>query len=131
MKGTSRDHYPANFDHVLSVAAVGEDLSKADFSQYNSGVDIAAPGVDILSTFSPSLGQALFLSSSEVGAIGQYMTFSSTPTVLSGILVHCPEFGVDVCPGPGGHICLIERYVVDKLAFNLSTNGVLQWRNQV
>lgn len=36
---------------VVSVAAIDEDRNVASFSQRNRNVDIAAPGVDVLSTF--------------------------------------------------------------------------------
>ena len=42
--------YPASLAGVLSVAAVDAGNARADFSTFNSGVDIAAPGVDLLST---------------------------------------------------------------------------------
>jgi serine protease len=44
-------HYPASYNHVLSVAAVDADETRASFSQYNKKVDVAAPGVDIRSTY--------------------------------------------------------------------------------
>lgn len=42
--------YPAGLRGVVSVAAVDQTDLQADFSTFNRGVDIAAPGVDILST---------------------------------------------------------------------------------
>lgn len=42
--------YPASYPGVISVAAVGPDDRRAAFSNYNSWVTIAAPGVDIFST---------------------------------------------------------------------------------
>lgn len=44
--------YPASYENVMSVAAVDHALVHADFSQRNAAVDIAAPGVDIVSTVS-------------------------------------------------------------------------------
>lgn len=41
--------YPAYYNHVISVAATNSDDQKASFSNYGEWVDIAAPGVDILS----------------------------------------------------------------------------------
>ncbi len=41
--------YPAAFDNVFSVAATDENDKKADFSNYGSWIDVAAPGVNILS----------------------------------------------------------------------------------
>jgi serine protease len=47
-------HYPANFnslsDNVISVAATDRRDDLATFSDYGDSVDIAAPGVEILST---------------------------------------------------------------------------------
>jgi len=48
--GSSFKFYPASYPSVMSVAAVDSDNKKAWFSQYNDEVDIAAPGVDVLST---------------------------------------------------------------------------------
>mmetsp|Transcript_8958 Transcript_8958/g.13022 ORF Transcript_8958/g.13022 Transcript_8958/m.13022 type:complete len:586 (+) Transcript_8958:347-2104(+) len=42
--------FPASYPGVVSVAAVDENKAKAPFSQFNRQVDVAAPGVDILST---------------------------------------------------------------------------------
>jgi thermitase len=48
--GDGSTEYPAGLDEVVSVAAVGHDDAIADFSNRNDDVEIAAPGVDILST---------------------------------------------------------------------------------
>lgn len=48
--GTTDYAYPASYDSVISVAALDEDLIIADFSQQNDQVEIAAPGVGVLST---------------------------------------------------------------------------------
>lgn len=48
--GNDFPHYPSHFIHVISVAAVNEDDTKASFSSFQWSVDIAAPGVGILST---------------------------------------------------------------------------------
>ncbi|WP_076415283.1 S8 family serine peptidase [Shewanella sp. UCD-KL12] len=49
--GNSTMSYPASYDEVMSVAAVDSSGTKASFSQYNSQVEIAAPGVDVNSTW--------------------------------------------------------------------------------
>ena len=43
-------HYPSSYENVISVAATTETDSKASFSNYNSSVDVCAPGQNILST---------------------------------------------------------------------------------
>jgi len=49
-EGTTADNYPASYDSVISVAAVDESLMAADFSQQTDQVELAAPGVGVLST---------------------------------------------------------------------------------
>ncbi len=49
--GNSALSYPASYDTVMSVAAVDSSGAVASFSQFNSQVEIAAPGVDVESTW--------------------------------------------------------------------------------
>jgi PKD repeat protein len=49
--GNSTLSYPASYDAVVSVAAVDSAGNKASFSQYNNQVEIAAPGVNVNSTW--------------------------------------------------------------------------------
>ena len=48
--GNTNFRYPASYPSVMSDAAIDSNKVVASFSQRNSDVDIAAPGVDILST---------------------------------------------------------------------------------
>lgn len=48
--GNTRLSYPASYSSVISVAAIDSNLVVADFSQQNSAVELAAPGVGVLST---------------------------------------------------------------------------------
>jgi subtilisin family serine protease len=48
----STPFYPAAHTGVVAVSAVGQNKAKASFSNYGSFVDVAAPGVSILSTLS-------------------------------------------------------------------------------
>ena len=59
--GTSSASYPAAYSHynIISVAATDSNDSLASFSQYGSNVDIAAPGVGVLSTV-PGNGYSSF-----------------------------------------------------------------------
>jgi subtilisin len=43
--------WPAAYDEVIAVGAVDQALDKASFSNFSKEVDIAAPGVNILSTY--------------------------------------------------------------------------------
>ncbi|MDP5276575.1 S8 family peptidase [Chengkuizengella axinellae] len=48
--GNRRAHYPAYYTNSLAVAATDDRDRKASFSTYGTWVDVAAPGVDIVST---------------------------------------------------------------------------------
>ena len=48
--GNKRHSYPASYSSVVSVAALDKNKTVADFSQYTSQVELAAPGVAVLST---------------------------------------------------------------------------------
>jgi thermitase len=49
-ENTARPRYPAAYKHVISVSATNQQNKRAPFSNYGSTVDVAAPGVEILST---------------------------------------------------------------------------------
>ena len=48
--GTDELLYPASFDNSISVGAVDESYTVADYSNYNDQVDISGPGTDIITT---------------------------------------------------------------------------------
>lgn len=48
--------YPASYNAVVSVAAVDSNKALASFSQKNSQVEIAGPGVNVLSTYPEGTG---------------------------------------------------------------------------
>ena len=48
--GDSTVNYPAGYAEVVSVAATDQNDAKASFSNTNADVEVAAPGVNILST---------------------------------------------------------------------------------
>jgi serine protease len=48
--GNTRTSYPAGYASVMSVAAIDANEAVASFSQQNRDVEIAAPGVHVLST---------------------------------------------------------------------------------
>jgi thermitase len=50
--GNATLNYPAAYPEVISVAATDANDKRASFSNANSDVEIAAPGVDVLSTYS-------------------------------------------------------------------------------
>nr|WP_263324812.1 cell wall-binding repeat-containing protein [Neobacillus sp. Marseille-Q6967] len=78
-EGTSEYSYPAALTNVVSVAAVDSSTdSLADFSNYGDWVSIAAPGVNIFSTF-PSY----FDSSTPIGYEHMSGTSMASPMVAS------------------------------------------------
>lgn len=48
---STRCGWPAAYDECIAVGAVDRALDKADFSNFSPEVDVAAPGVSILSTY--------------------------------------------------------------------------------
>ncbi|MFN3842699.1 MAG: S8 family serine peptidase [Rehaibacterium terrae] len=48
--GNTQHSYPASYDSVISVAALDQNKQHASFSQRNNQVELAAPGVSVLST---------------------------------------------------------------------------------
>ncbi len=57
--GTSLPSYPAYYDNAIAVTATDSNDNKASFSNYGSWVDVAAPGVDIYSTYTGSSYRSL------------------------------------------------------------------------
>ncbi len=58
-ENTSQVRYPSGYNHVLSVAATGQNDTKASFSTYGTWVDVSAPGVSIYATWATGGFQAL------------------------------------------------------------------------
>lgn len=58
--------YPAAYDHVLSIGAIGENRKRAPFSNTGKHIDLVAPGANILSTLpqetSPYLSESEYAS---------------------------------------------------------------------
>jgi subtilisin family serine protease len=74
---TNSPQYPASYEHMISVAATDSDDQKASFSNYGNWVDIAAPGVDVLS---------LRADGTSMGTIHDDHT-----TIASGTSMACPH----------------------------------------
>jgi len=55
--GTTEYQYPAAYPQVLSVAASGQNDQRAFFSQYGDWVNVAAPGVFVLTTLPQGYGR--------------------------------------------------------------------------
>ena len=81
--GNTTVSYPAGYASVISVAAVDSARALATFSQRNADVEIAAPGVDVLST-TPFTQVGLTASSGSW--VGVSVT-GAAATTASGLLV--------------------------------------------
>jgi serine protease len=82
--GNNRVSYPAGYSSVVSVAAIDANEAKATFSQSNSDVEIAAPGVSVLSTV-PWIGSSITVDS--VKYLGSHIANSGLTDGVSGALV--------------------------------------------
>ncbi len=105
--GNNAISYPAGYESVMSVAALDADKAHASFSQTNADVEIAAPGVLVLSTVPDGHGMMGQLS---VG------TESYQPIVLDGsaagtVTAALANFGLGdvVDTKVAGKVCLIQR----------------------
>lgn len=120
-------HYPSGYDSVMSVAAVDSDANIADFSQINSKVEIAAPGVSVLSTVPTGSMMDVVLNTGLGDTDVVPMDNFPIPTVpVTGNLVECGLAGTAAdCGDATGQICLIERglYTFAQKAVSCETAG--------
>jgi subtilisin family serine protease len=104
--GTTALSYPASYNSVVSVAAIDTNKVVADFSQKNSAVELAAPGVAVRSTVpyidtnTLSISGGPTFSGSHVDASGR--TTGATGTLTNGGL--CTSAG-----SWSGHVVLCAR----------------------
>ena len=105
--GNTAYSYPASYTSVMSVAAIDSNKVVADFSQQNNQVEIAAPGVGVLSTL--PFVDANSLTVSGVTYVANHVEFAGRGTA-SGALVNG-----GLCDSAGawsGKVVLCERGVV-------------------
>ncbi len=105
--GNTAMSYPASYDSVVSVAAVDDTKTLADFSQRNTQVELAGPGVNVRSTYPEggALEANLVVGAQSFDAIP--MTGSGTAN-LNAELASC-GLGVTTCTDVDGKICVIQR----------------------
>ncbi|MCB2183680.1 MAG: S8 family serine peptidase [Desulfobulbaceae bacterium] len=109
--GTTGYSYPASYDSVISVAAININKDKAYFSQTNDQVELAAPGVDTISTVpAGSTGSGLTLPDLVVDNASYWsQVMEGAPqTNIQAPLAYC-GLGDTACPDSVNQICLIER----------------------
>jgi serine protease len=102
--GDDKDHYPGSYASVVSVAAIDDTYTVADFSTFNNNTDLAAPGVNVLSTVPYIPNSYLFVG--EQAYAGLPLEYSPYGTA-TGVLVdggRCLEQG-----DWEGNVVLCER----------------------
>ena len=123
--GTTAVSYPAGYASVVSVAALDESKQWASFSQYNSDVEIAAPGVNVLSTVPMGKGSESTLTVGTTtyapgGMEGSPKKTASAPLADFGL-------GDTINAAVSGKVCLIARGTIDfatKVSNCQSSGGV-------
>ena len=109
--GNTRVSYPAGYSGVMSVAAIDEAKVKASFSQANADVEIAAPGVGVLSTVPRGTGAEAIARVGTTDYAADALDGSPQKSG-TGALIDC-GLGGTTCAGAGGKVCLIERGTYD------------------
>ena len=93
--------YPAGYPEVVSVAAVNANADLAWFSTYNEMVDIAAPGVEVLSTVPMPTAYAIYsgtsMSSPHVAGVGallrSYMPTATVSMIENAMFMSARDLG--------------------------------------
>ncbi len=88
-------HFPAIFDNVVSVGATNSNDEKAPFSDYGPLVDIAAPGVDILSLRAAGTSRGTPYDANTTVMSGTSMACPHVSGVFALLLSYYPGVGVD------------------------------------
>ena len=91
--------YPASYKNVVAIAAVNEAMQRAWFSNYNKEVDVAASGVEVLSTVPTGSRELVaYVSAGSSSFMGKFFAYLATPDpdiIIAGTLVNCSELGPD------------------------------------
>jgi subtilisin family serine protease len=105
--GNTAISYPAGYESVMSVAALDENKTQAAFSQRNADVEIAAPGVLVLSTVPEGHGSMANL---EVGT-DPYSPISLQGSATGTVTAPLADFGLGDKDDNkmNGKVCLIQR----------------------
>jgi len=122
--GVSTYHYPASYDSVISVGALDSSMTWADFSNFNPQVELAAPGVGVLSTV-PFI-ETNTVTVEDVTYYGNYIDYAARGTV-SGALANGALCGTADPSAWSGKVVLCQRgsFSFAEKVLNVQTSGGL------
>lgn len=105
--GNDVQSYPAGYASVVSVAALDQNRQIAGFSQYTPKVELAAPGVQVLSTVPMGSGRNAALT---VGA-ASYEAGAMDGSPVATVTAPLADFGLGTATDAAmaGKVCLIKR----------------------
>jgi subtilisin family serine protease len=111
--GTPALNFPAGYPSVFSVGAVGMNLSRASFSDFGSGLEVVAPGVDVRSSFPRGRGHEARVDRGASRLDANPFEFAAL-TLAQGITALAVPCGLgalpsDYPPQVAGNIALIQR----------------------
>ncbi|MES2322198.1 MAG: S8 family serine peptidase [Pseudomonadota bacterium] len=109
--GTTAISYPAGYASVMMVGAIDEFKQWATFSQYNTKMEIAGPGVAVMSTVPTNSGSASELT--VAASVYKPGAITGSPNMVgTGALA---DFGLGdrTTADVAGKVCLISRGTVD------------------
>ena len=120
--GTSALFYPAAYSSVLMVGALDQYRAWASFSQYNSKVELAAPGVSVMSTVPSAGNQASLYVGASAYAPG---AMTGSPRKTAGAPLADFGLGGAVNRAMDGKVCLIARGSITfaKKVLNCQSSG--------
>ncbi len=123
--GNNRISYPAGYANVVSVAAVDSNLSWATFSQYNSDVELAGPGVGTLSSVPLGTGVQGITEEDGTAYATNPLEFSGTGSITAPLVECGLADSTSSCtgaPASGAWIAMIDRGVI---AFSEKVTNVM------
>lgn len=124
--GSTTVAYPAGYSSVISIGALNESRQWASFSQYNSKVELSAPGVGVLSTVPGSQGMTVKLL---VNSSSNFTATATEGSAKGNVNAAVLDFGNGdkVNLAAKGKVCLIARggnTFADKVSKCQSSGGV-------
>ncbi|HXG38138.1 MAG TPA: S8 family serine peptidase [Bacteroidota bacterium] len=111
--GTPHVNYPAAYQGVVAVGAVGKNLQRAAFSDFGPNIEVVAPGVDVRSTVPRGIGREAVVEHAGTMLEANPLAFAAL-TGGAGVTGKAVPSGrglgpADFPPEVNGNIALIER----------------------